>query len=294
MPAYFRHIAESGRKYARLLLVVTLLFQMPDCNKKPAAIRMTDYLLNNHLTTRIDSLKIMGVFDTLLANSLWSGRVRVNSSYDRQKINVYVINSDLSFVKQDLALAKLVGNCAYAGSNVFFIDVAYTSSFLDKHHVIKLGHGENQLDDQKCFYYWIIGHELGHMICGHLHGDFEANKMDQQVKNSLLSNTQELQADSFFVQKILPDVRLRISEERLMMDILNAEIEQKIGPVQTQGVGIIYDYTNEHHVHYAQQPTHPEYVIRLSRILELSAAMSGDSGMYHLVHGFVRELKEDR
>jgi hypothetical protein len=107
-----------------------------------------------------------------------------------------------------------------------------------------------------------------------------------------LTNKQELEADYFFVASINQNPKLRSALQRLMFGILNAEIQQKVGVVQTYGVGIIYDYLDSAVVPYAQQKTHPEYVIRLARMLELSAKMSGDSGLYNHVAGFIKHLKE--
>ncbi len=172
------------------------------------------------------------------------------------------------------------------------MDDAYLQSFLHDHHVSPDPHISYLTDDQECFMYWVIGHELGHLISGHGSKHFDTGSLDHFVINSSLENKEELQADSFFVHCIVPNQMLRQSEERLMMNILNSEIEQKIGKVQTMGVGIIYDYTNEHVVRYALQPTHPEYVIRLSRMLELSTREGGDTGLYNLVGGFIRQLRE--
>jgi hypothetical protein len=85
---------------------------------------------------------------------------------------------------------------------------------------------------------------------------------------------------------------LRVSVETTLLDILNAEIQQKVGVIETLGVGIIYDYTNTKVVEYSRQPTHPEFVVRLGRMLELSASISGETGLHHLVTGFTRQLKE--
>jgi len=275
-----------------IVILIFVLFSCSNSHPKPWEITIADYLIKNHLTTNADSATIHNTIEALLKNTNWRGKLQINQHFNQKTVNCYIIDGDLGFIRNDDKLVKLVSNCSYAGSNIIFIDDAFLRSFLDKHKVVRFPDNAVLLGDQQSFLYWIIGHELGHLIGGHLSGHFESGSLDVLVANSSLKNKDELQADSFFVSSIVSDNTLRYSVQQLMMNILNAEIEQKVGKITTQGVGIIYDYTNQQVVKYAQQPTHPEYVIRLSRMLELSARMGGDIGLYNHVSGFIRQLEE--
>lgn len=277
----------SIAKYYLFCVTIAAVYVLPGCKPKPDKVIVADYLVKNHLTVDIDSVMINQLLDTLLER-----KFQINRPYDPSFVNIYIVDSKSNAFRKEARLEQLANNCAYAGYNIIFLDDAYLRSFLDQHHVIPDPHTDELKDDQECFLYWVIGHELGHMMCGHLRGHFGEGSLDKLVQNSDLDNKAELQADSFFVHAIISSKSLRFSEERLMINILNAEIEQKIGKVETYGVGIMYDYTNEHVVSFAKQPTHPEYVVRLSRMLELSAKMGGDTGMYNMVSSFIKQLKE--
>jgi len=282
----------SIKGFYLIFFAIVNSFILCSCTIKPAEITISNYIVNSNLTSGIDSVTIKQLIDTMLESTVWNDKVQINKTYDAKSINIYLLDGNDNILKSNNQVAELLSNCFYAGSNIIFLDIAYLNSFLQRHHVVNDSPNVQLKVDRECFFYWAIGHELGHLICGHKRGHFETASLDKFVATSSIDNLQELQADSFFVHVIVQKRRLLISMERLMLNILNTEIEQKIGKVQTYGVGLIYDYTNEHVVSYAKQPTHPEYVIRLSRMLELSSKASGDKGLYNLVGGFIKQLKE--
>ena len=273
-----------------LVLVISIWFFLPA--PKPPVVQWASYLIRSHLTSSKDSAAINSALDTLLQKTPNTGKVRINHTYDPAAINVYIIDGNDARVINDVQVSPMISNCEYIGNRVVLLDDAYLRGFMERHHV-DAGMPKFIIDrDQSSFLYWVIGHELGHLACGHLGTNFEATSLDRFVSNSTLQNEEELQADSFFVHALAPHKQRRISEETMMLDILNAEIEGKVGKIQTAGVGLIYDYTNRQIVSYAQQPTHPEFVIRLSRMLELSSKASADSGLQNLVGGFIKQLKQ--
>lgn len=278
-------------KFSRLAICLAITLVVC-CKPKAPEIQTAGYLVTEKLTDSRDSVLVSRIADTLLSGTAWRGNVFINRPYQPSGVNIYLIDGDKPLVRDNEYASTLIGNCSYAGRHILFLDEAYLSSFLPKHHVLTYPSSAGLIADSLCFLYWVIGHELGHLVCGHLHGHFDKGSLDSFVATSSLQNREELQADSFLVHALVPHYSLRISLERMVMDILNAEIEQEVGKIQTVGVGIIYDYTGKQIVTYARQPTHPEYVIRLSRMLELSTRVNGDSGMYHLVSGFIQQLKE--
>lgn len=282
----------NGNKILSSVVAILVIWAISCRDAKSKEILIADYLLKEHLTTDTDSIEISNVLETLLENTKFRGKKQINRPYKSDLVNVYIIDGSISYIKEDAHISQLVNNCVYVGSNIIFLDVAYLKSFLNKHHVRKDSYSTQFINNQQCFLYWVIGHELGHLLCNHLAGHFESGSLEEFVNSSSIDNKAELQADSVFVHTISSNTNRRISVERLMLNILNAEIEQKVGVVEVYGVGIHYDYTNKNVVTYARQPTHPEYVIRLARMIELSSKLSGDKGLHNLVSGFIKHLKE--
>jgi hypothetical protein len=264
--------------------------------KKTNKELLTGYLLSKRYTSSLDSDVIHHLLDTLLSGSGDDNKFTINRPYDPSVINVYIINGDDSRTRSDEQVYRLLSNCSYIGQRIIVVDANFLETFLPKLGFQKNTPGQVKseilMDDFESFYYWTIGHELGHLMCGHLEGHFDNSSLDRFVRTSTLGNAQELQADSFFVHSIINRKMLRNSIESTMLNILNVEIERKVGPVKVMGVGLLYDYSNQQVVTYARQPTHPEYVVRLSRMLELSSRAARDTGLQNLIGGFIRQMKE--
>jgi hypothetical protein len=256
-----------------------------------SSVALANYLIQQNFTTAKDSSQVEVALRTLLPGTHYERHFQVNRTYDAKQVNTYIIDSREIHVAAAGQLSECLNNCAYIGDNIIVLDAAYIDSFLDRHHVIK--DSFDIAGTQQCFLLWILGHELGHLLCGHLDNHhFEGRSLEGFVKNASIENKEELKADSVFVSIILKTASLLTREESTMISILNAEIKQKTGEIPTAGVGLLYDYTNQHIVQYAQQPTHPEFVIRLSRMLELGSAASGNQGLHNLISRFISQLKE--
>ena len=274
-----------------ILLICLLPALLLGCRKQASESDRANYLIKNTLTTGQDSVLIHQVLDSVLDGTKWDNRFQINKTFAPDYINIYLLDGSSSLLRSDALTQGLCGNCYYAGSHIIYLDCHYLEGFLARHKVTTVEN--NYLDnDRISLYYWIIGHEAGHLVCNHLSGDFEGGALEKFVRTSTMINRHEMQADSFFVHSIIKRPHRLASEEALMLDILNAEIAGKAGQPKTAGAGILYDYSSQAVVKYARQPTHPEYVIRLSRMLELSSKLSADSGLYNLVGSFIKHLKE--
>ncbi|HEY4198771.1 MAG TPA: hypothetical protein VGM63_24695, partial [Mucilaginibacter sp.] len=182
--------AKAGYIYNAILLIL-FLFGLAACRQKPSVQITADYLLEHRLCTDHDSALIKQITDTILSNSKWRDKVRINKPYDPECVNIYLFNGQAAFFRSDEQASQLSDNCYYAGYGIMFLDDAYFQSFLAAHHM--------DPGAQESLMYWIIGHELGHLICGHLSGHFSQRSLDKFVSNSTISNKEELQADSFYV-----------------------------------------------------------------------------------------------
>lgn len=146
---------------------------------------------------------------------------------------------------------------------------------------------------QRALLLWVIGHEIGHITFGDAPSHFSANALTTPVANSSLGYKRELRADSFFVTRMTRSNAQAIDVAQLIIDVLNAEIRRKVGEVPA-GVGILFEYTNQRVVTYARRGTHPEFVVRGARVLELTGK-SPDPNLRSLgamVRPFIRHMRE--
>lgn len=286
------------RKWTILTITVWgLLFSVctSSCTpEKPSELLLINYLLARHLTTNTDSMQISHCLDTLLRGIEYQSKFSINQPYNAGKLNIYLFNGESEKVNTDDHFKNIRSNCSYVGSNVMMIDEGYLHSFLHKHHVETTHESIFHLTHQTCFTYWILGHELVHFFKGQSKSHYDTSYLDNFVTSSDIENKYELEADSFFVNTIATDKMLLVSVETTLLDLLNAEMQQKNGVIETQGAGIIYDYTNSKVVEYSRQLTHPEFVVRLGRMLELSTLKSDESGLHLVVMGFTAQLKESK
>jgi len=112
---------------------------------------------------------------------------------------------------------------------------------------------------------------------------------------SALDQRQELQADSFYVSRIVADSATSIAAAAMLTELVNRQIEKKVGVVTVAGVGIHYDYTGQDVVTFSPTGTHPEYVIRAARALELLGRQNRPYlSVGPMIESFIRSMKETR
>jgi hypothetical protein len=191
---------------------------------------------------------------------------------------------------------KYRGSCAFLGGRrTILCDVAFVDNFLvirdlDKERVPFEGDRPveavvdvrplpaDELNRRRqLLLMWILGHELGHVIAGHGSGHFGPGKIEDNVAPRSISQQNEVQADAFiasaFVAKIDSD---DMNLYYFLIEILQNEINRKacpdISPLQfckniQVGAGIL-EPTQA--LTYLTRGTHPEYIIRLLRLIDLA------------------------
>lgn len=172
-------------------------------------------------------------------------------------------------------------------------DATFLDTFLTKHQVFARFRKEQahlKVQDQRAFVFWVIGHELGHIVRGDATASFDAIALDELVADSNLDRAAELAADEFAAAQIakLPD---HWKIESMLIDLLNAEIESKVGPTEVPGVGLIFDYRDSSHIDFVNRGTHPEFVIRGTRMLTVLADSYPDDGLLNMVGDFAKHLR---
>lgn len=133
----------------------------------------------------------------------------------------------------------------------------------------------NQRRKQLAF--WILAHEVGHLVLGHTnqalpHGGFFA-----PVSNLTISERRELEADEFVVSLFDQPRERDFPLYSFFLSALNIEIKRSLCPSQSvralcstlqYGAGVIY--SEDESILFQPGSTHPEYVIRLLRLIALA------------------------
>lgn len=280
-----------------LLAILLLALQVsPPASQKEVLISQlaTQRLL---ATERIDQYET--VLRVVTRRTTFENRWQVNQPIKPDYLNLFVLRSGLRN-QQNLptGITELFGSCSYLGEkNIVVCDEQFVNSFLEKHHVRDLlrSRPDEAREWQRhntAFLLWILGHELGHIIKRHEASHFSADNLETVVASSSISHQRELAADSFLVEQIGADSETSLSLIRMILDLLNAEIREKVGSDLPAGVGIFFDYNNTNVVKYMRLGTHPEYVVRLTRILQQLGNLKGNESLKAMADEFARHMRE--
>jgi hypothetical protein len=275
---------------------ITLSAQPARLDAAAAAALVDRGLVTEEWTPRLATILPLMVRGTRLHR-----RWQINRGPRPGLLNVYVIRRGLGARVLDLPAGadQAIGNCAAAGSpGIVVCDAGFLDSFLDD-----IGVGptlarmpeplERRAQHERALALWVVGHEIGHVVFGDAPSHFVANGMTSEVPTASVGYVRELRADSFFVARVSADEGRAIGAAQLVIDVLNAEIHRKIGEVP-QGVGILYDYNNRKAVTYVRRGTHPEFVVRGARVLDIMGR-SGSPRLRSLgamVGPFIRDMRD--
>jgi hypothetical protein len=240
------------------------------------------------------------ILTILVSKTRFSGRVNLNGNLDDLALNVYVLAPHLrqrKNVPDAFFRVGIFGNCAYVGvSNTIICDSDFLSMFLKDHGIDGDWSDKSQRElgwtFQDAFLAWILGHELGHVVRGGPAAHFgQENVLDKATDASIeLSQKRETEADLFAAKRIEADKKLTTTLERLLIDLINQEIERKNGKSPAYGVGLNWDYADKSVIAYFTKQDHPEYVVRATRILTALAADTHEEGLQALLESFTRHL----
>ena len=192
----------------------------------------------------------------------------------------------------------IFGNCAFLGvqRNTIVCDADFLSSFLADHHIaaewLDKSRTRAEWTYQDAFLAWILGHELGHVVKGGLAAHFgQANALDRPTDPATeLRQSAEMAADLFSARRIEADRKLTGTLERLLLSLINEEVEAKNGKSAAYGVGLNWDYADRAVIAYFTKRDHPEFVVRATRMLDLLAADTHEEGLKALIETFSRHL----
>jgi hypothetical protein len=126
---------------------------------------------------------------------------------------------------------------------------------------------------------WILGHEIGHLTVKSTESTADINSLLSDALPRRLTQTTEVLADQHVFNGSGLNEAERADLSGFLLASLNAELHLKYCPTRDviqmcskipAGVGVIFDYNNPKGLDIDASKPHPEFLLRLIRLLELS------------------------
>jgi hypothetical protein len=230
------------------------------------------------------------VLRQITSNTRFEGHWRVNDDPTRDDLTVLLFRGG-SYLPE--ALKPYERNCGYTGHRPIVIcDITIIESLDDRwgfnRSLVEAPAGAARADAprpmarrQPCSQHgeclplmaWLLAHELGHVLAGHGPSRFAHGALDHYVKDATVSERRELIADQFAVTSMGAPVPGN-SFYQAIIAALNAEIRLKLcpdTPIDARCRAIGYGagiYPPQRVVEFSAGGSHPEYVVRIIRLLQ--------------------------
>jgi len=277
-----------------ILTFVSLLYPAQTANEK-----LVIEILNRDLLAKERAADYERTLLLVTKGTRFENHWQVNQPVKDDYLNLFVLKAGIRN-RTDLpaGLKDYFGSCTYVGEkNIVICDDAFITTFLEIHNVPEMIKASPDRENEwrrhnESFLLWVLGHEIGHVVKGHGAAHFGSDTLEANVASASIGYQRELDADAFLVDQISKDKEASLSLIRMCLDLLNAEIKKQVGDKIPAGVGILFDYNNEKVVRYMRLRTHPEYVIRLTRVLQKLSQLEGYDGLKNLTDTFSRNLRE--
>jgi hypothetical protein len=258
----------------------------------------TELLAGDLLTTEWNA-RIAEVLPTVLAGTPYEARWVINGQPAAHRLSLYVLRPNLGARALDLPAAaeSARDNCAVAAApNVIvcdagFLDTMFATFGFDEFAPRGADGARFRTAMESALLLWILGHEIGHVVNGDAPSHFAPGALVAVTSVSTLMHRRELTADSFFVARASADTARGRLVSDMAMNLINQEIRRKVGAVPP-GVGILFDYTNRKVVTYLSTGTHPEFIVRSTRMLGLLSQKPPFEYLAPQLSPFLRHLRE--
>jgi hypothetical protein len=182
-------------------------------------------------------------------------------------------------------------NCkALSGELTIVCDSDFFSTYLEK--VLGTPAGASMV---MAFQAWVLGHELGHIAHGHQDGHFgDDHSPSRDELRNLEQQRKEYAADCWMIQRLLAvqDTSRILEVERIAIDLVNSRVRE-ITPNPPAGVGIIFDYNRVDPYDFRALGSHPDMMLRATRLLHVSAEERNDTGLQGMMAPLIRKLVPD-
>ncbi len=243
--------------------------------------------------------------------TLFAARWQIDKPPRKGWLSVILVDSDA--LPASALGPALRRNCTFTGSlDLIICDVALIRRFLAARDLDKMAVGPpgdrpvgammqivplsaDQLRHvQFQMMEWILGHEIGHIFNGDSQAHFGEDRLDANVQPATLVQARELAADGFLAREFPqgnggPDMDFYL----FLIGILQHEINGKACPdrsplqecpnIQT---GVLIFSPNDY-LRFSRKGSHPEYIIRMIRLLSEADQQHGIG----IVGPLVREVK---
>lgn len=284
----------------RITLLLALLFLVvSDCTAQTSSTQLINELLAQQMLSNDHPDRIDRVLKFLTAETSFDKRWQVNKATKADYLNIFLMKPGLrTDPGRPPELKPYFGSCTYLGdNNIVLCDVDFLNSFLEKRDIKNYLRSHPDKDAQweryqDSFLIWVLGHELGHVIKGHSAAHFGEDNFEQLVASSSLDQRQEVEADAFLVNRVLSDKDQTLNLSVMLIDVLNAEIRSKVGNDLPQGAGILFDYNDKKIVRYMSLRRHPEFVVRITRMLQQIGGSKGNEGLKSMTDAFAKHMRE--
>jgi len=251
-------------------------------------------MLSNDRPDRVDR-----VMQFLTAGTSFDKRWQINEAIKADYLNLFLMKPGLRTDSgRPPELKPYFGSCTYLGENdIVLCDVDFLNSFLEKRDIKTYLRSHPDKDAQweryqDSFLICVLGHELGHVIKGHSAAHFGEDNFEELVASTSLDQRQEVEADAFLVNRVLSDKAQTLNLSVMLIDVLNAEIRSKVGNDLPQGAGILFDYNDKKIVHYMSLRRHPEFVVRITRMLQQIGSSKGNESLKSMTDAFAKHMRE--
>jgi hypothetical protein len=142
--------------------------------------------------------------------------------------------------------------------------------------------------DARAFGRWAVGHELGHLATGS-EGLHQAPAI---TARDLRQQRREYAADCWMLNNLSTPVQEQIALERLAIDIISAHFTKTEAGLPA-GVGILFDYNRADPYTFTSAGSHPDIILRATRLLHVAATRRNDANLHALMRPFVDKLTPD-
>jgi hypothetical protein len=260
---------------ARAVLIIFILALVVIFLTRPSpARRLGIEAARRNLLTDYMRDDVQAVLPILVRNTRFADKWRINDAPKSGVLSVYLLKPGFERDAHiSRSLAQIAGNCAWLGDDIIICDTWLFSSFIARSRIdFETGHPEFswRTMNTQWFIFWVLGHELGHAVAGHSARSFAPGGLEHEVATASFDQREEFAADRFLLEVMRRDKQLEFNVVRMMIDILHSEISFKTAgryerPRSTYGGQIAFQGV----VEYSREGNHPEFIIRIARILSM-------------------------
>lgn len=266
-------------------IALGVVLTLTSCNRSshPWAIRLLAQPLE------IPPAEVRQFLDKIVVGTVYEHRIVVNAAPRKpEDVVILFLGKGTSWRWPH---SRFQGMCqALSGEQTIVCDAAYFSTYL----VQVLGR-RPEASSIIGFQTWVLGHELGHIAQGDEGAHFSGTYIPTRIElRNLEQQRKEYRADCWMVQRLLAvqDGARIFGVERTAIDFINSRV-RKVSRNPPMGVGIIFDYATLDPYDFRGFSTHPDMLLRATRILHVSADERNDEALEGMVAPLIRKLVPD-